>query len=86
MLLAFSASRDDVEVSLISVTFGNIDLQNCLRNVISLFYHIRKEISWREDVGRAPGFDALRNFKPVVAVGAESPLAANALMAGLLSK
>ena len=48
MLLAFSALPEQLQVLLISVTYGNIDLQNCLRNVISLFYHMEKEIEWRE--------------------------------------
>lgn len=71
---------------LISVTYGNIDVQNCLRNVISLFYHVEKEITWRESVGRSSGFETLRRSKPVVAVGPESPLADNPLVAGFLRK
>lgn len=66
---------------LISVTYGNIDLQNCLRNVISLFHYINEEIAWRESVGRSLGFGTLRSSKPVVvAIGPEQPLAENASM------
>ncbi|KAL8783267.1 MAG: hypothetical protein Q9213_004743 [Squamulea squamosa] len=67
MLLAFSAPPEKIQVLLISVTYGNIDVQNCLRNVISLFYHVEKEIAWRQSVGRSSGFEALRKSKPVVA-------------------
>ena len=72
---------------LISVTYGNIDLQNCLRNVISLFHYVDKEIAWRESVGRSLGFETLRNSKPVVvAIGPEQPLAENASMVDFFRK
>ena len=86
MLLAFSALPEELEVLLISVTYGNIDLQNCLRNVISLFHHVRKEIVWRESIGRDFGFETLRKSKPVVAVGSKHPLADNRLIAHLFRK
>jgi inosine-uridine nucleoside N-ribohydrolase len=86
MLLAFSALPEELQVLLISVTYGNIDVQNCLRNVISLFYHVEKEVAWRESVGRSSGFETLRKWKPVVAVGPEHPLADNTLMADFFRK
>ena len=81
MLLACSALPEEVQIALISVTYGNVDVQNCLRNVISLFYHIEKEIEWRKSTGRELGFDTLRKSKPMVAVGPEHPLADTVLMA-----
>ena len=81
MLLALAASPEDLEVILISVTYGNIDVQNCLRNVVSLFHHIEKEIEWRKANGRPVGFEALTKTKPLVAVGPEHPLADEMLMA-----
>lgn len=81
MLLAFSALPEELEVLLISVTYGNIDVENCLRNVISLFHHIEQEIEFRKSVGRAPGFDTLRKSRPLVAVGPDHPLADTMLMA-----
>lgn len=81
MLLAFSALPEELEVLLISVTYGNIDLQNCLRNVVSLFYQIEKEIASRQAQGRKLGFDSLRKTRPLVAVGPEHPLADQILMA-----
>lgn len=71
---------------LISVTYGNIDLQNCLRNIILLFHYVDKEIAWRESVGRSLGFETLRKSKPVVAIGPEHPLAENASMADFFRK
>jgi len=81
MLLALAASPEDLEVILISVTYGNIDVQNCLRNVVSLFHHIEKEIEWRQANGRPLGFEALTKTKPLVAIGPEHPLTDEMLMA-----
>lgn len=81
MLLALSALPEELEVLLLSITYGNIDVDNCLRNVVSMFYHIEKEIAWRQSQGRSPGFDTLRKHKPVIAVGPEKPLADQILMA-----
>lgn len=39
-----------------------------------MFHVIEKELRWRRDSGRPEGFEALRRFKPIVAVGAEKPL------------
>ncbi|KAL8774165.1 MAG: hypothetical protein Q9194_004136 [Teloschistes cf. exilis] len=74
LLYALSSSPEDLEVALISITFGNIDVQNCLRNVVSMFHVIEKEMRWRKDNGRPEGFDALKKSKPIVAVGADEPL------------
>ncbi|KAK3394783.1 Inosine/uridine-preferring nucleoside hydrolase domain-containing protein [Podospora didyma] len=75
MLLALSASPEELEVLLISVTYGNVPLQSCLRNVVALFHVLEKEMKWRESTGKgiAP-FGALHAFKPIVAVGADHPL------------
>ncbi|KAI5250387.1 nucleoside hydrolase [Aureobasidium subglaciale] len=81
MLLAFSATPDEIQVLLISLTFGNIDVQNCLRNAVSLFHHMEREIEWRSKNGKELGFETLRASKPLVAVGAEEPLAEQLMMA-----
>jgi hypothetical protein len=81
MLLALAASPEDLEVILISVTYGNVDVQNCLRNVVSLFHHIGKEIEWRTTNGYPVGFEALTKTMPLVAVGPDHPLADEVLMA-----
>ncbi|KAF2869756.1 Inosine/uridine-preferring nucleoside hydrolase domain-containing protein [Massariosphaeria phaeospora] len=81
MLLAFSATRDEVEVVMLSLTFGNVKVQDCLRNVVTLFQYIEKERAWRRDHGRPEGFEALLARKPIVAVGAEEPLAEQMMVA-----
>ncbi|KAL8948083.1 MAG: hypothetical protein Q9222_005701 [Ikaeria aurantiellina] len=74
MLYALSSSIEDLEVLLISVTFGNVGVQNCLRNVVSMFHVIEKDLRWRKDNGRAEGFETLKACKPIVAVGSDEPL------------
>ncbi|KAF2667843.1 inosine-uridine preferring nucleoside hydrolase [Microthyrium microscopicum] len=81
MLLAFSASPEELEVLLISVTYGNVEVKNCLRNVMTLFHIIELEMQWRIRKGLDPGFQTLRRHKPIVAVGASEPLADHQLMA-----
>lgn len=39
-----------------------------------MFHVIEKEMKWRREQGLPEGFEALRNCKPIVAVGAEEPL------------
>ena len=51
-----------------------------------MFHVIEKELRWRDDNGRAPGFESLRKFKPIVAVGAEKPLADQIVMADYFRK
>jgi hypothetical protein len=81
MLLAFAAIPEELEVLLLSITYGNIDVENCLRNVVSMFYHIERELAWRKDQNKPLGFDALRKHRPLVAVGPTHPLADQMLMA-----
>ncbi|KAB5579936.1 inosine-uridine preferring nucleoside hydrolase [Coniochaeta sp. 2T2.1] len=80
LLLAMSASPEELEVLLISVTYGNVELHNCLRNVMALFHVLEKEEAWRKSTGKAE-FGALNAYKPVVAMGAEHPLEDDTLMA-----
>lgn len=54
---------------------------SCLKNVVALFHVIEKEISWRKANGALEGFDTLKTFKPIVAVGADHPLEDELLMA-----
>ncbi|KAJ5332415.1 Inosine/uridine-preferring nucleoside hydrolase [Penicillium brevicompactum] len=74
LLLALSATPEEVEVLLISLTFGNIEVKNCLRNAVSMFHILEREMQWRRDNGRPEGFGSLRAHRPVLAVGAEDPL------------
>ncbi|KIH95073.1 inosine-uridine preferring nucleoside hydrolase [Sporothrix brasiliensis 5110] len=82
ILLALSASPEDLEVVMLSVTYGNVPLQGCLRNVVALFHVLEKEMAWRESTGRtSKAFGGLKAFKPIVAIGAEHALEDEELMA-----
>ncbi|ORX97058.1 Inosine/uridine-preferring nucleoside hydrolase domain-containing protein [Clohesyomyces aquaticus] len=81
MLLAFSASKEELEVLMLSVTFGNVDVKNCLRNIVTMFQVIEKERAWRKENGRPEGFEVLMARKPIVAIGAEEPLAEQMMVA-----
>ncbi|KAK0753945.1 Inosine/uridine-preferring nucleoside hydrolase domain-containing protein [Schizothecium vesticola] len=74
LLLALSAAPEDLEVVMISVTYGNVPLQSCLRNVVALFHVLEKEMLWRESTGKGKPFKALSAYKPIVAVGPEHAL------------
>ncbi|KAI4917423.1 hypothetical protein J4E85_009942 [Alternaria conjuncta] len=81
MLLAFSAKSEELDILMLSLTFGNVEVKNCLRNVVTLFHYIEKERAWRKDNGRPEGFETLSARKPIVAVGAEEPLAEHMMVA-----
>lgn len=74
MLLAFAAKAEDLEVLLISVTFGNVDVRSCLRNVVAIFHILEKELKWRRENGKPVGFEGITKYKPIVAIGADEPL------------
>ncbi|PYI19383.1 nucleoside hydrolase [Aspergillus japonicus CBS 114.51] len=74
LLLALSAKPEEVEVLLVSLTFGNIEVRSCLKNVVSMFHILEREMKWRREKGLPEGYGALRACPPVVAVGAEDPL------------
>ncbi|KAH8808366.1 Inosine/uridine-preferring nucleoside hydrolase domain-containing protein [Xylogone sp. PMI_703] len=81
LLLLLAARPEEVEILLISVTYGNVEVQSCLRNVVALFHVIQKELEWRKSKGLPEGFDAAKSSKPLVAVGADHPLEDELLMA-----
>ncbi|KAI4240558.1 MAG: hypothetical protein L6R40_005046 [Gallowayella cf. fulva] len=81
LLYALASDPADIEVLLLSITFGNVNVQDCLRNAVSMFHVIEKEIRWRKDHGRPEGFDALKTSKPIIAVGADEPLGGERLKA-----
>jgi hypothetical protein len=59
---------------------------SCLRNAVSLFHIIETEMKWRQSKGKAPGFEALKAHKPLLAVGAEEPLEDQKIMADYFRK
>ncbi|EGY21666.1 hypothetical protein VD0002_g9967 [Verticillium dahliae] len=81
MLLALSVNPDELEVAMISVTYGNVELQSCLKNAVALFHVLEKELAWRKENGKAENFGTLKTHKPIIAVGAEHPLEDDQLMA-----
>ncbi|KAI3318388.1 nucleoside hydrolase [Xylariaceae sp. AK1471] len=81
MLLALAASPDDLEIMMISVTYGNVPLESCVRNVVGLFKVLEMEIEWRKAQGKPLGFENMRTFKPIVALGPEHALEDEILMA-----
>ncbi|EMT61853.1 hypothetical protein ACKRZS_011549 [Fusarium odoratissimum] len=81
LLLALSAKPEELEVLMVSVTYGNVPLQSCLRNVVSLFHVLGKELEWRKSTGKPEGFGAMKANKPIVAVGPDHPLCDEELMA-----
>lgn len=81
MLLALASSPEDLEIIMISVTYGNIPLEGCVRNVVGLFKVLDHEIKWRQAQGKPLGFETLRAYKPIVAMGPEHALEDEILMA-----
>ncbi|KAG0125767.1 Inosine/uridine-preferring nucleoside hydrolase domain-containing protein [Tuber indicum] len=81
LLLALSASAEELQVLLISLTFGNIDVESCLLNVVSMFHVLELERKWRLENGLPVGFGCLSAHKPIVAVGADTPLEEKVIMA-----
>lgn len=79
LLLALSASSEELEVVLVSLCFGNIDVESVLRNVVSMFHVLDLERRWRIENGLEPGFTALESCRPIVAIGASNPLEGEAL-------
>jgi inosine-uridine nucleoside N-ribohydrolase len=81
ILLALSVKFEELEVVLISVTFGNVEVRSCLRNVVAIFQILEKELQWRRQNGKLEGFEGITKYKPIVAVGATEPLHEQLLMA-----
>lgn len=46
-----------------------------------MFHVIEKEMLWRRSHGLPEGFDAMKNVKPIVAVGADKPLGDQIMLA-----
>ncbi|KAG9241172.1 Inosine/uridine-preferring nucleoside hydrolase domain-containing protein [Calycina marina] len=81
MLLALAAKPEELEVLLLSVTYGNVPVSSCLRNVVALFHVIEQELKWRRDRGQLEGFGTMPFSKPIVAIGPDHPLEDDTLAA-----
>ncbi|RYP15700.1 hypothetical protein DL765_005540 [Monosporascus sp. GIB2] len=80
ILLALASRPEEIDLLMISVTYGNVQVESCLRNAVGLFHVLDKEMEWRESRGKPLGFDVLRNCRPIVAVGPEHALEEELLM------
>lgn len=47
---------------------------SCLRNAVSMFEIMEREMVYRKENGIQPGFESLVACKPMLAVGAATPL------------
>ncbi|KAL4882152.1 Inosine/uridine-preferring nucleoside hydrolase domain-containing protein [Aspergillus karnatakaensis] len=74
ILLAMTASAADIEVLLLSVVWGNVNVDKGLKNIMTMFHIAELEMQWRASRGDEIGFESLRTYKPVVAVGAPGAL------------
>lgn len=74
LLLALASSPEEVELALVSVTYGNVPLDACLRNAVAVFHVLHLEMEWRRAQGRPLGFENLRTHRPVLAAGPEHAL------------
>ncbi|KAL3428017.1 inosine-uridine preferring nucleoside hydrolase [Phlyctema vagabunda] len=81
LLLALAAKPEELEILLISITYGNVEVQSCLKNAVALFGTLKKELEWRKARGQLEGFDAMKSSNPILAFGAEHPLEEDKLMA-----
>ncbi|KAF5012970.1 hypothetical protein FDECE_1017 [Fusarium decemcellulare] len=81
LLLALSASPEELDLLMVSVTYGNVPLQSCLKNVVALFHVLGKELEWRKSNGKTEGYEAMKASKPIVAVGPDHALCDEELMA-----
>ncbi|KAK2626153.1 hypothetical protein QTJ16_004415 [Diplocarpon rosae] len=81
ILLALAAKPEELEILLLSITYGNVEVDSCLRNAVALFHVVEKEREWRRARGQLEGFEAMVSSKPLVAIGPEHPLEETILMA-----
>jgi inosine-uridine nucleoside N-ribohydrolase len=80
MLFALASSPEELEIVMLSVTYGNVELKSCLKNVVTMFHVLDKEMEWRRSKGKPEGFGVLRAYKPIVAIGPEHALEEEILM------
>ncbi|TGO27668.1 hypothetical protein BPAE_0038g00140 [Botrytis paeoniae] len=81
ILLALAAKPEELDVMMISITYGNVEVDSCLKNCVALFHVLEQELKWRQGRDQLEGFDAMKKSKPIVAVGADHPLEDEMLMA-----
>lgn len=58
---------------------------SCLRNAVSMFHIIERELQWRREQGRS-GFKTMTTYRPTIAVGAQHPISDSLLLADYFRK
>ncbi|CAG9986906.1 unnamed protein product [Clonostachys byssicola] len=84
LLLALSSLPQDLEVLMISATYGNATLASSLHSVVATFHVLAQELAWRKASGREERYSALFKSKPIVAAGPKCSLEAQTDEAGVL--
>lgn len=74
ILLALAAPASELEVMLISVVEGNVDVRACLRNVVAIFHILAQEVAWRKSQNIPATYEGVTQYKPIVAIGSDKPL------------
>ncbi|ETN42859.1 uncharacterized protein HMPREF1541_02017 [Cyphellophora europaea CBS 101466] len=74
LLLALSSPAEELEVLLISLVRGNVDVHACLRNVVALFHTLEAECAFRKSHSLPLKLDGITAYKPLIAIGADEPL------------
>ena len=74
LLFAMAALPATMQVLLITAVFGNVHVEQSIRNIVTLFNVLSLEMSWREERGVDLGFDAFRTYQPLVSVGSKRAL------------
>ena len=74
ILLALSTPASLLEVVAITIVRGNVDVHTCLRNIITLFQTLEKEVAFRRINSLPEKLDGITKFKPLVAIGSDEPL------------
>ena len=80
-MLALTAKADEIEILLISLTYGNVEIPKCLKNVLALFNIIDLELDYRKKHDLPIGFETLLKSPPIVACGADKPLETELIIA-----
>lgn len=62
------------------------EISSCLKNVVAMFHVLEKELEWRKARSQLEGFETMKSFKPLVAVGAAHSLEDELLMADYFRK
>jgi len=69
LLMAMAAAPTVLQVVAITTVFGNVNVENSLRNVIAMFYILWQELAWRENRGGEFIYEGFKSSRPVITLG-----------------